>query len=111
MDSCSGAAGQTVEASATASLDGVAATATAQTSMFYGYCAQANAKGRGKYEEYKQEEKLNCVAVDDCSVILANAAVLRRTQNAEIDRFNAEMKIQVADKNFAAEKAKIEEAL
>ena len=77
--------------------------------MFYGWCAQANAKGRGKYEEYKTEEKLNCHDVDECTKILADAQMLRQTQNAEIDKWNQEMKKQVADKEFAEQKDKIEE--
>ena len=101
MDSCAGAAGQTASASASASIDGTSVAASAQTSMFYGYCAQANAKGRGKHEEYKQEEKLNCVDVDICSVTLAKAQEIRRTQNMEIDKWNKEMQLQVKDKDFA----------
>lgn len=92
-------------------MDGTAVSAAAQTSMFYGYCAQANAKGRGKYEEYQQQEKLECVDVDICSVTLAKAQELRRTQNAEIDKWNAEMALQVKDKDFAEQKDKIQKLL
>jgi hypothetical protein len=76
MDSCSGAAGSTTSATATAQVGGAAVAASAQSSMFYGWCAQANAKGRGKYEEYSQKESLECHEVDECTKILADAQVI-----------------------------------
>jgi hypothetical protein len=47
------------------------------------------------------KKKLNCVDVDICSVTLAKAQEIRRTQNMEIDKWNKEMQLQVKDKDFA----------